>query len=79
MRFARLPSPPRTLVWTGDGQRLIIGCNDGHVRVVDWETAEIIADKSALPGRIYSLFFDSRIRRVFAAGNEQPVSLELES
>jgi WD40 repeat protein len=77
IRFARLPSPPRALVWTPDGQRLMIGCNDGHVRVVDWETAEIIADKPALHGRIHSLFLDSRLSNILVAGNDQPVAIEL--
>jgi WD40 repeat protein len=77
VRFARLPSPPRAFVWTPDGQQLIVGCSDGHVRVVDWESAEIVSDKAALSGRIHALFLDSRRSRILAAGDLEPVAAEL--
>jgi len=77
MRFARLPSPPRALVWSPDGQRLIIGCGDGHLRIVDWETAAIISDKRVLPGRIHALLIDPGQRRLLVAGDGNPVGAEL--
>jgi WD40 repeat protein len=76
MRFARLPSPPRALAWTPDGQRLIVGCSDGQMRVVDWETAQIIAELRALSGRIHAIAVDPRSRRILAAGEGEPVSVE---
>jgi WD40 repeat protein len=74
MRFGRLKSAPRTLVWSPDGNRLVIGCNDGHVRIVDANTADIISDTPALSGRIYALLIDPRQRRILYAGDSEPIS-----
>ena len=38
VRFARLPSSPRTFAWSPEGDRLIVACNDGQLRVIDAET-----------------------------------------
>lgn len=55
MRFARLSSPPRAVVWSPAGEHLLVGCNDGHVRVLDPDTMQITREVSAVPGRIYEL------------------------
>lgn len=55
MRFARLPSVPRTVVWSNDGRRLLVGCNDGRLRVLDPETAEIVAEQIGTATRIYAV------------------------
>lgn len=74
LRFARLKSPPRTLVWSPDGDRLVIGCNNGHVCFVDASTAEIISDAPALSGRIHALLIDPRQSRILYAGDSEPSS-----
>ncbi len=74
LRFARLKSPPRTLVWSPDGDRLVIGCNDGHVCIVNASTAEIISDVPALSGRIHALLIDPRQSRILYAGDSEPSS-----
>jgi WD40 repeat protein len=74
LRFARLKSPPRTLVWSPDGGHLVIGCNDGHVRIVDANTAEVVSDRPAIPGRIHALLIDPRQSRILCAGESEPVT-----
>jgi WD40 repeat protein len=76
MRFTRLPSPPRTLAWTAGGERLVIGCNDGHVRIVDFESSEIVVDKPALAGRIHALLIDPQTTRILVAGEGEPMTIE---
>jgi WD40 repeat protein len=55
VRFARLESEPLSLAWTRDGRRIAAGCVDGHVRVVDPDTAEIVADLAGIDGWAYTL------------------------
>ena len=55
MRFTKLSSPPRTLHWLPSGKYLVVGCNDGKVRVVDFEELRIVDEQEAYVGRIHSL------------------------
>lgn len=41
VRFVRLESVPRCIGWTRDGSRLVAGCDDGVVRIIDPETVEV--------------------------------------
>src|SRR6185295_9428573 len=36
MRFAKLPSPPRTMKWDRTGEMLFVGASDGLIRVLDF-------------------------------------------
>lgn len=53
MRFARLPSAPRCIVWTPDGSHLLAGCNDGRVQTIDPDTAEVLSETPLLQGRVH--------------------------
>ncbi len=55
MRFCRLVSVPRKLIWSSDGTRLIVGCNDGFIRVIQSEAMEIDHEADGQVGRIYEL------------------------
>lgn len=55
MRFVRLESPPRAIVWTADGRALVAACKDGHVRVIDPDTVEVQEDRPAVDGVAHSL------------------------
>ncbi|HVJ66367.1 MAG TPA: WD40 repeat domain-containing protein [Caulifigura sp.] len=68
MRFARLPSPPRAVDWSADGERLFVGCNDGQIRVVDAESMEIVEDIVGLEGRIHELVTDRRRSTIVVCG-----------
>ncbi len=55
VRFKRLPSPPLAVRWTGDGQRAVVSCADGRVRVIDPDTVQVVADLPGINGWAYSL------------------------
>jgi WD40 repeat protein len=42
MRFVRLDSVPLCVCWSSDGDRLLTGCADGMLRVIDPQTAAVI-------------------------------------
>lgn len=55
VRFRRLDSAPLSLAWSSDGRKLAVSCGDGSVRLLDPETAEMVADYSAVNGWAYAL------------------------
>lgn len=55
MRFVRLPSPPLSVAWSRDGATIVTTCRDGHVRVIDPSTVEVLEDLPALDGVAHSL------------------------
>lgn len=68
MRFVRLPSPPRTAVWSLDGSRLLVGCDDGQWRAIDPDEAHIVATGEGLPGRIHEILLDPTRNEGLVAG-----------
>ena len=68
MRFARLPSTPRTVDWSGDGSRLIVGCNDGRIRLLDVDSIEVTRDLDGLHGRIHEVVLDVAGNSLLVAG-----------
>jgi WD40 repeat protein len=59
VRFAKLESTPRTFVWTSDGERLIVGCSDGLVRVVQADNVQVTNELPSRVGRIHELGQDT--------------------
>ena len=55
VRFARLPAAPLDLCWLSDGSRVVATCTDGHVRVLDPETAAVTSTLPAVPGWAYAV------------------------
>ena len=55
VRFTRLDSAPRAVAWSRDGSRLVAGCNDGSVVVLDPDSLDVVATKRVLDGRIHTL------------------------
>ena len=55
LRFGRLASPPLAICWTKDGQQVCAACQDGHMRIVELNTARVIADVPAVEGWAYSI------------------------
>lgn len=76
MRFARLPSIPRTLAWSSAGDRLLVGCNDGRVRVLDADSVEHVETLEGLEGRIYELVLDPKMNRILIGGESGFRSVE---
>jgi len=48
VRFARLPSPGLSAAWLPDGTRLVVGCRDGRLRLIDARTVEVVAELPAI-------------------------------
>ena len=55
VRFVRLSSKPLAVEWLTDGSAIVVACTDGHVRVVDPDSAAVTRDMPALDGWAYSL------------------------
>jgi len=68
MRFARLPSIPRVVAWSNDGQRLLVGCNDGRLRSLDPETVEMTAETVGITNRIFAIATSPTSESIFLAG-----------
>jgi WD40 repeat protein len=68
VRFTRLTSVPRAVVWSADAERLIIGCNDGKVLILDWESMELVEEADGLVGRIHELVLDPASKFLLVAG-----------
>jgi WD40 repeat protein len=80
VRFARLPGEPLAIAWTGGGERLVVACTDGHMRVIDPDTLEIVLDQLAVEGWAYEVAVapDGRAAAVAGSGG-QIRRLELDS
>ncbi|MFO0906245.1 MAG: hypothetical protein U0939_24775 [Pirellulales bacterium] len=68
VRFARLPSPPRALAWSHDGERLYVACNDGEVRELSFESLEVLRRFPGRVGRPHALLVDSQRAQLAVAG-----------
>ncbi|QDV37634.1 WD40 repeat domain-containing protein [Tautonia plasticadhaerens] len=55
VRTCRLDSPALDLCWLPDGSRVAACCVDGHVRLIDPTTVEVISDIPALDGWAYAI------------------------
>jgi WD40 repeat protein len=55
MRFLRLASVPRCLVWSTDGNHLYVGCNDGVIRVIEVSGLTLAKEIDGKVGRIHEL------------------------
>lgn len=60
MRFARVESPARCVVWSADGRQIMVGCNDGSLQIIDPETIAVTTIKDQFAGRIHVLLAASR-------------------
>ena len=55
VRFAKLSSTPLAVAWLPDGSEVAVATTDGHVRLIDPDTAETTEDLPAVDGWAYSL------------------------
>jgi WD40 repeat protein len=59
MRFVRLESVPLDFCWLSDGSQLTVACQDGRVRYVAADTAQVVKTIEALDGIAYCIAADS--------------------
>jgi len=60
MRFVRLESVPLDFCWLSDGSQLAVACQDGRVRYVAADTAQVVKTIDALDGIAYCVAVDSK-------------------
>ncbi len=68
MRFAKLVSIPRALAWSTTGDRIYVGCNDGHLCEIDPDSMEILNQFDGLAGRIHEIAIDPAGQRMLVVG-----------
>jgi WD40 repeat protein len=72
LRFVRLESIPRVIAWSPEGDRLIAGCSDGKVRVLDPDTLAILRELRVADGRIHCVAIAGQGHVGVAAGVAAP-------
>lgn len=73
VRFARLPSPPLDIDWLPDGSRLVAACTDGRLRIVDPDSAELVAELAGVPAWAYTLVVAPSGREALVGGADGQV------
>lgn len=68
MRFAKLPSAPRTLVWMPSGKHLAIACSDGVVRFLGYDELKIVRELPGEVGRIHALALHPKTSKLLVGG-----------
>lgn len=68
VRFARLDRVPLSVDWTADGSRIVVGCDDGVVRVIDPDSVNVVAEYPALEGWVYTVATHPERNEVLAGG-----------
>lgn len=68
VKFIRLPSQPRSLVWSRDSRSLYIATNEGTLHSVDVETMKSTARVMTTVGRIHELMLDPKRPVLFVGG-----------
>jgi WD40 repeat protein len=68
VRWAKLPSAGLDAAWSPDGAVLYVSCRDGHLRRIDPDTVEVLADRPVLDVWAYSLAVHPGGRQILVGG-----------
>ncbi len=68
VKFVKMPSQPRCIVWSTDAGTLNIATNEGMIHRIDVSTMKTTAETMTTVGRIHELLLDSDRHIIFAAG-----------
>ncbi|HZN34693.1 MAG TPA: WD40 repeat domain-containing protein, partial [Pirellulaceae bacterium] len=68
LRFSRLASPPLAVCWTADGQQVCAACQDGRVRIVELQTARVVAEHDAIDGWAHSIILAPDGKSILVGG-----------
>ncbi len=74
VRFARLESTPLCIAWTTDGSRIVAGCRDGKVRLIDPDTAELTGTLPGIEDWAYAVAVHPHDGTVAVAGQNGQIS-----
>jgi WD40 repeat protein len=70
LRFTRLDSVPRAVTWSATGDQLLAACDDGRLRVIDFETLNVVSEKQGLDGRVHVLVRHPKADREVLLGGD---------
>ncbi len=79
MRFTKLPSPPRVVAWLPSGEHLLVGCNDGQLRIVDFEELKAVKEIAGDVGRIHAICLHPKEAKILVGGEKGVRAIELPS
>lgn len=68
VKFVKMPSQPRCIVWSADAGTLNIATNEGMIHCIDVTTMKTTVKKLTTVGHIHELLLDSDRHIIFAAG-----------
>lgn len=77
MRFAKLSSPPRAFVWLKSGDHLAVGCNDGIVRILDFDELKAVKELAGEVGRIHVLAAHPKEAKLIVGGERGVRAIDL--
>ncbi len=69
LRFRKLPSIARTMVFSPEGTKLVLGCDDGQIRILDVMGLQILGEKRSDCGRIFVIVRSSNPDEIFVGGS----------
>ena len=69
VRFARLRSKPLEVGWLIDGSRIVVACQDGHVRLIDPDRVKVTQELSAIAGWAYALAVHPTDKTIVVGGH----------
>ncbi|MEM6691375.1 MAG: WD40 repeat domain-containing protein [Planctomycetota bacterium] len=55
MRYIRLDAKPLDVTWLSDGVRIAASCDDGRIRIVDWQQLKVVETIPAIEGWAYAI------------------------
>lgn len=70
VRFQRLTSAVTSLAWTKDGNSIIVGCQDGRIRIVQADTLQTIEHPAASNGWITAIAVHPTESMILAGDND---------
>lgn len=69
LRFRKLPSIARTVVFSPDGTKLVLGCDDGKIRILDVMGLQVLQEKMTECGRVFVIVRSSDPDEIFVGGS----------
>ncbi|MDA1013138.1 MAG: hypothetical protein O3A00_01655 [Planctomycetota bacterium] len=75
VRFKRLTSIPRAIVWSPDGRSVIVACQDGTVSRIDHETVDVTWTAPGIRGWCYSAAIDAKGELIAVGGQNGQLKL----
>ena len=69
LRFRKLPSIARTVVFSLDGTKLVLGCDDGQIRILDVMGLQVLREERTECGRIFVIVRSAAPDEFFVGGS----------